>query len=267
MVRFGEQSRVVKFYLVPSLEGKAYFGINFWKAFHIRPVVEFSVSSIEKSNKMEHNLTPVQRDELDFVMREFPSAAILGLGKTNLIEHKIELTNNAPIKQRYYPISPAVQECVDEEIDRMLNLGVIEESTSAYSSPIVLVRKANGKARLCLDFRKVNAVSVKYAYPTPIIDGLLGRLRATSFITSLNLKDAFWQIPLARESRDKTAFTVPGHPLYQFKVMPFGLCNAAQTLCRLMQRVIPHELSDRVFVYLDDLLIVSENFEEHMNIL
>lgn len=113
----------------------------------------------------------------------------------------------------------------------MLSLGVMEESNSAWSSPVVLHRKP-GKNRLCLDSRKLNAVTV----------------------------DAFWQIPLERGSREKTAFTVPGRPLYHYTVMPFGLCNAPQTMSRLMDKVIPPSLRTEVFVYLDDLLIISDTF-------
>lgn len=110
----------------------------------------------------------------------------------------------------------------------MLKLGVIENYTrSEWNNPISLVRKANGAVRLCLDARTVNSLTVKDAYPLPLIDGLLSRLHQTKFISAIDLKDAFWQIPLDTGSRDKTAFTVPGRSLYQFRVMPFGLCNAA----------------------------------------
>lgn len=86
-----------------------------------------------------------------------------------------------------------------EELDRMLSLGVIEESESAWSSPVVLVRNL-GKVRLCLDSRKVNKLTQKDAYPMPIIDGILSRLPKAEYITSLDLKDAYWQIPLEPSS-------------------------------------------------------------------
>jgi len=82
-----------------------------------------------------------------------------------------------------------------------------------------------GKIRICLDCLKVNSFTEKDACPLPQINGILSRLPKAEFITSLDLKDAYWQVPLEINSRDKTAFTVPGRPLYQFKVMPFGLCN------------------------------------------
>lgn len=130
----------------------------------------------------------------------------------------------------------------------------------SWNSPVTLVKKPNGKTRLCLDARKVNQATVKDAYPLPHIDGLLSRLDNTNYISAIDLKDAFWQIPLDVWSRDKIAFNVPGRPLYQFTVILFGLC-------RLMDRVIPYYLHDRVFVYLDDLLITSANLDEHLPLL
>lgn len=101
----------------------------------------------------------------------------------------------------------------------------------------------------------------------PHIDGILSRLPPARFITGLDMKHAYWQIPLDEKSRQYTAFTVPNRPLYQYKMMPFGLCNAAQTLCRLMDQVIPAHLRTRVFVYLDDLLILSDDFDSHLLLL
>lgn len=117
---------------------------------------------------------------------------------------------------------------------------------------------------MSIDFRKINQVTEKLAYPIPNMESLISRLSKTKFISSVDLKDDFWQIPLDRSSREKTAFVVPGKPLYQFPVMPFGLCNAPQRMAKLMDKVIPQEIKDSVFVYLDDLLIVTEDFETHL---
>lgn len=98
----------------------------------------------------------------------------------------------------------------------------------------------------------------------PNIDGILSRLPPVYCISKIDLKDAFWQIKLDKDSKQKTAFTVPNRPLYQFTRMPFGLCNAPQALCRLMDIVIPYQLKSHVFVYLDDLLVVSNDFDTHL---
>lgn len=170
------------------------------------------------------------------------------------------------MKDRYYPISPAVQEIVYREIDMMLDLKVIELSESPWSHRTTVVRKP-GKNRFCLDARKLNNLTIKDAYPLQNIDGILSRIDETHFISSVDLKYAFWQIELDEESKPYTAFTVAGRPLYQFRVMPFGLCNAAQRLCRLMDKVIPQRLKDNVFIYLDDLLVISSTFDKHILLL
>ena len=208
-----------------------------------------------------------QKVKLESVKNKFPSFAVEGLGKTSLLTHKIKTDGHEPIKQRHYPVSLAIQRVVYEEIDRMVGLGVIEESHSAWSSPIVLVLKSNGKARLCLDSRSLNSVTLKDAYPMPNLEGIIGRLDATRYITSIDLKDAFWQNPLDQESKEKTAFSISWRPLYHFVRMPFGLCNAAQTMCQLMDKVIPYELRHSVFVFIDDLLVCSPDFDSHMELL
>ena len=129
-----------------------------------------------------------------------------------------------------------------------------------------LVVKPN-KIRLCLDARKLNLVTKKDAYPLPNIGGIFARLPKANLISKLDLKDAYWQIGLDEASKPLTAFTVPGRPLYQFVVLPFGLCNAPQTMCRLVDELIPADLKNSVFGYLDDLVIVSEDFESHIEVL
>lgn len=213
-----------------------------------------------------HTLSSVQKQNLEKVIKLFPSFAEEGLGKTTILSHNIDVETAKPIKQRHYPVSPAMEKLMYTEVDRMLQLEVIEESESAWSSPIVIVNKP-GKIRLCLDSRKINSVRKKDAFPLPQIGGILSRLPRAEFITSLDLKDAFWQIPLDINSRPITAFTVPGRPLYQFKVMPFGLCNVPQTMSRLMHKVISPQLRNEVFIYLDDLLVVSADFERHLDVL
>lgn len=162
----------------------------------------------------------------------FPKVAET-LGRTSLIEHHIDIGNPKPCKQRFYPVSPAVEKLLYEEIDRMLEFDV---------SPMRMVVKPN-KVRLCLDARKLNDATKKDAYPLSSIDGIFSRLPKANIITKLDLKDAYWQIQLSEDSKALTAFTVPGRPLYQFKVMPFGLCNAPSTMCRLMDQIIPPDFA------------------------
>lgn len=262
-ISYKSQIRLIRLYIIPSLSQELYLGIDFWKEFEIAPMVISEISAPPIDSNV-HVLDEDQLSQLESVRSIFPVSSSTELSKTTLLQHNINVGNAKAIKQRHYPVSPAVQKVMYEELDRMLSLGVIEESLSPWSSPVVLVRKANGKARLCMDSRAVNKVTVKDAFPMPMIDGIMSRLADTFFISSVDLKDAFWQIELDEASREITAFTVPGRPLYQFRRMPFGLCNAAQTMCRLMDRVIPAPLREYVFVFIDDLLIVSPDFESHI---
>ena len=292
-VTWDGENKNLEFLIVPALTQEVYFGIDFWRTFGLDLVskgknvicdsscdtncdIESDYSVIAELELSEsdqvvplnqHELNAEQQQQLDQVKALFPSFAVMGLGKTHLEEHIIEVTDeNTPIKQRHYPISPVVQKLMYDELDRMLSLGVIEESNSSWSSPVTLVRQPN-KNRLCLDARKVNERTIKDAYPLPHINGILSRLQDTKYISAIDLKDAFWQIPLEQKSREKTAFTVPGRPLYQYTVMPFGLCNAAQRMSRLMDKIFSGKLRERVFVYLDDLLVTTATFEEHIVLL
>lgn len=254
--------------VIPSLKQPLYLGSNFVKSFELAPKL-FSMEEIGSTTETDpqiHDLTDEQKSRLQKVVDKLPSYEKLGLGKTHLLQHTIDTGTSPPVKQRHYPYSPAVQKILEEAVDTMLKDGIIQHSESGWNSPIAPVIKP-GKVRICLDARKLNSVTAPFAYPLPIIGGLLSRLSDTVYISSVDLKQAFWQIDLDESSREKTAFTIPGRPLYEFKVMPFGLSNAAQRLCQLMDRVIPSKYRDRIFVYLDDLLIFSSTFDEHLELL
>jgi len=159
-------------------------------------------------------------------------------GTTDLTEHRINVGGHAPIKQRYYPVSPKIQEAIYDEVDKMLATGIIEPSKSEWSSPIVMIKKPNGSYRFCLDFRKLNSVSKKDAYPLPYMNAILDKLRAAHYISTIDLSQAYFQIPLEKGSRELTAFTVPGKGLFQFTRMPYGLTGAPATFQRLLDRLI-----------------------------
>lgn len=295
-VIFKDQSKKLKILIVPTITQRLILGLDFWKNFHLAPEIfghfvfasvgensnvlsELSAFNIqsdvlseiyEKSNELpsctEFPLSTNQRHQLNTVIDLFPNFEKQGLGRTSFIKHKIDVGDANPVKQRFYPVSPAVERLMFKEIDRMLALGVIEASSSPWSSPMRLVVKPN-KVRLCLDARRVNQLTKKDAYPLPNIEGIFSRLPKANLISKLDLKDAYWQIGLADEAKALTAFTIPGRPLYQFVVMPFGLCNAPSTMCRLMDELIPPDLRHCVFGYLDDLIIVSEDFSSHLSIL
>lgn len=205
-----------------------------------------------------------QRERLQVFLKVRLLQVIVNPGVTTLVEHKIAVGNHPPIKQRHYLVSPKVQQAVHEEIDRLLAEGIIEPSASAWSNPIVMVPKPNGKYRFCLDFRKVKEVSRKDAYPLPLMTGILDKLRSAQYISTLDLSQAYFQIPLEKSSREITAFAVPGRGLFQFIRMPYGLTDAPATFQRLVDTLIGPEMDPYAFAYLDDMIIVTETFDEHL---
>jgi hypothetical protein len=188
-------------------------------------------------------------------------------GLTPLAQHEIRLLHPEPVTQSYRPRNPFMEGIIDEEVDKMLAEGVIEPSDSPWSSPIILAKKKDGKHRFCIDFRKVNEVTRKDAYPLPFINVILDKLRRARYISTIDLKSGYWQVPVTEASKPITAFTVPSRGLYQFRVMPFGLHSAPATFQRLMDRVIGQELDPYCFAYLDDIVVFGETFEQHLEVL
>jgi hypothetical protein len=170
-----------------------------------------------------------------------------------------------PIKQRYYPVSPVIQRAINNKVDKMLAEGLIERSQSPWSSPLIMVKKPNGTYRPCIDFRKVNEVTRRDSYPLPYMDSILSKLREARYISTIDLKNGFWQVTLEEKSKPITTFTVPGRGLFQFTVMPFGLHNSPATFQRLLDEVLRDEMGQVCFCYLDDIILVSATFQEHLN--
>lgn len=184
------------------------------------------------------------------------------LGRTDLVEHSIQLTSDKPIKIAGYKTQPHKQKVIEEKINEMLADGVIEESKSPFSSPVVLAKKKNGEWRFCVDFRALNDITVKDAYPLPRMDETLQALHGNSFFTTLDLLSGFWQIPLTPADRHKAAF-VTRNGLFQFKVMPFGLTNSPATFQRLMDKVLTGLNWCKCVVYLDDIIVYGRTIHEH----
>ena len=150
-----------------------------------------------------------------------------------------------------------------EMVDEMLSKGVIQPSASAWASPIVLVPKRDGSLRFCIDYRKVNTIMKKDVYLLPWIDDILDTLSEAHYFSTLDLTSGFWQIKMDPATREKFAF-VTYCGLHEFARMPFGLCNAPAAFQRLMQVVLAGLEWKCCFVYLDDILVCSKSFEEHM---
>ncbi|KAK3755142.1 hypothetical protein QZH41_020562, partial [Actinostola sp. cb2023] len=186
------------------------------------------------------------------------------LGCTSAVKHRIKLNDNIPFKQRHRRIPPAQYEEVRQHLKDMLECGVIRESHSPWSSPVVLVRKRDGSLRFCIDFRKLNARTVKDAYSLPRIDEALEAMAGSSWYTTLDLKSGYWQIEVDEEDIQKTAFTVGPLGFYECNRMAFGLTNAPATFQRLMEHCLADLNFKKCIVYIDDIVIYAKTFEEHL---
>ena len=186
------------------------------------------------------------------------------LGKTDTVKHTIHLTDDNPFKDPYRRIPPSLYEEVRLHLKEMLEAGAIRESQSPFSSNVVLVRKKDGSLRFCIDFRKLNNRTIKDAYMLPRIDDTIDALIGTKFFSKLDLRSGYWQVEIEEEDKYKTAFSVGNLGFYECNRMAFGLTNAPATFQRLMERTMGELNLRECLIFLDDILIFSQNFEDHL---
>ena len=183
---------------------------------------------------------------------------------TSLGHHDIKLTDPRPVKSKPYPLPHALRQVVGDEVKEMLELGVIEPSSSPYASPVVLVKKPDGSNRFCCDYRKLNMNTVSDAEPIPDQEEIFTALAKDHYFSKLDLTKGYWQIPLTENAKPRTAFITP-NGLFQFKTMPFGLINAPATFSRVM-RTLLRDL-DGVHNFIDDILVHTVSWEKHLEVL
>ena len=188
----------------------------------------------------------------------------LDLGRTSIIEHEIDTGDARPIKQSPYRVSQQQRAEIDKHISDMLEQDIIQVSSSPWSSPVVLVKKKDGTTRFCIDYRKLNAVTRKDSYPLPRIDDALDSLSACKYFSTLDLQSGYHQVAIHPDSKDKTAF-ITHAGLYEYNVLSFGLTGAPPNFQRLMSRIL-HGLEWKIcLIYIDDIIIFSKSFEEHLS--
>lgn len=180
------------------------------------------------------------------------------------MEHQIKLTNEEPFKEPYRRIPPGVFNEVREHLKDMLDIGAIRESNCPLSSNVVIVGKKDGAIRFCVDFRTLNQRTKKDSYAIPRIEDTLHLLAGAKYFSKLDLKSGYWQVELAEEDKEKTAFQVGGLGFYECNRMPFGLCNAPATFQRLMERCMGDLNLQDCLIYLDDIIIFSSDIDTHI---
>nr|CAH7733188.1 unnamed protein product [Callosobruchus chinensis] len=181
------------------------------------------------------------------------------LGKIKGVEMKINLTDDKPVTYRPYRLSFSEREKVREIVNSLMSADIIQESNSPYASPVILVKKKNDETRMCIDFRAINAKTIKDSYPLPRVDDHLEVLKGCKFFTTLDMASGYHQIPMAEESRQKTAFVTPDGQ-YEYLRMPFGLVNAPAMFQRTINKILGTMRFTTALAYMDDVLVPSVSF-------
>ena len=212
------------------------------------------------------HLTDDQRVKIQSLLDKYSGAVIQGeddLGFCPLVEHNIDTGDNKPIATNQWRLPYSTKRLIQEHCQKMLEMDVIEPCASPWRSPVLLVKKPSGEFRFCVDFRGLNSVTKRDSFPMPRVETILESLKGNQYLSSLDIKSAYWTIPVAPGDRDKTAFATSDN-IYRFKRLPFGLSTAPATFQRLIQTVLAGVLGKIAYAYLDDVIVIGKNFEEHV---
>ena len=222
-------------------------------------VAKESVNDVVIGDNLSHD----QRAEFMDLANQFQSLFTEAPGTTSLAQHHIKLTSDQPVRSRPYPVPNSLRESLKEDISDMMKMGVIRESSSPYASPVVVKKKDNTN-RVCVDYRRLNKLTVFDPEPMPTAEHLFQKLNGDKYFTRIDLSKGYWQISIPEEDIPKTAFVTPDGS-YEFLKMPFGMINSAATLKRAMKKLL-HGL-DNVEFYWDDILVHTRTWEEHIKAL
>ena len=210
-----------------------------------------------------------QAEKAHTLLREYHNIFSLekhDTGHTKAPQHKIVLKDpdTPPFKERFHRIPPPLLDEVHAHLKMMLDARVIRLSNSPWCNTVVLVRKKDGSLSFCIDFRRLNSLTVKDSYPLPRICETLESLVGAAHYMTMDMNSGFWQVPMAAESKQYTTFTLGSMGLYECKSMPFGLCNGPPTFQRLMLNCLGELNLTYCLIYLDDVIIFSKTEEEHL---
>ena len=219
--------------------------------------VDLSAAAVEDEN--QRALLKELLDKNACVFSQTP----LDYGHTTTIQHEIPLVDSRPFRLPYRKIAPSQWQDVRQLLTEMEATGVIRPSKSPYASPVVVVTKKDGSLRLCIDYRKLNSCSTRDAFPLPRIEEALEALGQAKYFSTLDLTSGYWQVEVAEHDKHKTAFSTP-MGLFEANRMPFGLQNAPSTFQRLMTCCFGDLNFTHLLIYLDDIIIFSKSFNEHL---
>ena len=217
-----------------------------------------------KDVKISSKLSASQKRDMKNLVFQYRDVFTDKPGTTNLAEHKIEMVTDDPVRVKPYPIPYSLREELKQDIEQMLDMGVIRKSDSPYSSPIGIVRKKDGSNRICIDFRRVNKLSRFDSEPMIRPQDIFSGISQDKYYSKFDMTKGYWQIPMRKQDIAKTSFVTPDG-CYEFVKMPFGLMNSGATFTRMMRRLL--EGVRNVEHYIDDCLVHTESWDQHMETL
>ena len=186
------------------------------------------------------------------------------LGHTSIVQHTIDTRDHSPIRLRPYRKSDKQRDVINEHVQDMLDRGIIQELTSPWAFPVVMVKKKDGSDQFWVDYRKLNSITVLDSFPLPRVDDTIDILHGAQYFSTMDLMSSYWQVTLTDTAREKSAFITYGG-LWEFHVMPFGLCNAPSTFQRLMESILKNLNYRTALCYLDDIIVFSKIFDDHLD--
>lgn len=216
-----------------------------------------------KRAEQETVLEPSQVGELRAQIGEFSSCFTDKPGRTSLVEHDIKLTTQVPIRSKPNRTSARQREILDQEIKRMLEMGIIVPAESEYTSPLILVEAPGKSPRPCVDYRKLNAITCDQVYPIPNIEETVEMVSSAKFVSTLDLTRGYWQVPLTERASRFASFISPLGSFWPV-VLSCGLKNAPFCFSHLMNRIL-RGLQDFALPHLDDIAVFSDSWEGHMS--
>ena len=220
----------------------------------------------EMVDRVDTLVSSKHKEQLYQLLKEFGTTFSQNendLGKTSLFTHRIETGENRPVRQALRRHPMAHQEAIRQQVKTMLEQKIIEPSKSPWASNVVLVRKKDNTLRCCIDYRQLNKVTVKDAYPLPRTDVCLDAMNGSSWFSTFDLRSSYHQVPMDSDHADKTAF-ICQEGQFRFLTMPFGLCNAGATFQRLMDIVMSGLTFEVCLSYLDDVIVFAPSVEEQL---
>ena len=261
------------------------FHVNVLKEYHERGE-EVATVVVEEEKRVEENMgyipliplvetegyqdvkcnVDLDNNKLEELQKVIESHAVVLTdlpGDTRLTTCNVKTVDERPVKVQQYPIPHSQLDTVKKEVEEMLRMGVIERANSPYNAPLVLVKKKDGGTRFCVDYRKLNQITEFDAEPLPDIETLFAKVSRAKYFSKMDLSKGFWQIPMNEKDKAKTAFSTP-QGQFQWKKMPFGMKNASAVFSRMMRSLLDPLNREDVHNFVDDILISSETWEQHV---